>query len=161
MILFVWFICRISQIKMCFINIMSFSVSAMLGAVWGLLLWCLISEHLSSTVLRARHCAGSFAVHEEMNHINPSPHAFLREIKHVHKSFNKNAEVTASMGTEKNVVIKVGKRERIILAREGYGVLFNRSIWRGRVVLVPCGVKKQRKKDVTLPTKERGRGRKK
>lgn len=59
------------------------------------------------------------------------------------------------------MVIKVGKRERVILAREGYGVLFNRSIWRGRVVLVPRGVKKQRKKDGTLPTKERGRGRKK
>lgn len=56
---------------------------------------------ISSTVLRARHCAGSFAVHEQINHINPSPHTFLREIKHVHKSFNKNAEVTASMGTEK------------------------------------------------------------
>lgn len=79
---------------------MSFPVKGKLSSVWRLLLlllWCSISKHLSSTVLRARHCAKSFAVYEKMNHTNPY---LFREIRHMQKSLNKIQKMTASMRRE-------------------------------------------------------------
>lgn len=107
---------------------MSSSTKGKLSAVWGLLLllWSLISKHLSSTVPRARHCTKSFTAYEKMNHAIPY---LFREIKHVYKSLNKMQKMTASMRTEEGV-IKVEKREGVNLPRKACRIISHRSIWR-------------------------------
>lgn len=107
---------------------MSSSVKGKLSAVWGLLLllWCLISKRLSSTVLRARHCTKNFTACEKMNHAIPY---LFREIKHVHKSFNKMQKMTASIRTEEGGY-QGGEEGGVILPRKACRIISNRSTWR-------------------------------